>query len=142
MKILAFDPGETTGWALVSLTLAEPIRDRVVVPITGTLELWRGVYDLIDKHAPDFIVVEIFRLFPHRLRAQIGSTFPTVKVIGVIEYIADGFGISVVLQEPSDRLQVKGWWSTNYLPKSMRITSHERSALQHALLFLRRQGCL
>jgi len=137
MKVLAFDPGETTGWAF--------FEDAALGPTTGTLELWggpQGIYDLIDKYTPDFIVVENFRLFPHRQREQVGSTFPTVKVIGVIEYIAEGWSIPVVFQEPGDRKQVKGWWSTDFLPKGMRITPHERSALQHAILFLRRQGCL
>lgn len=99
MRILAIDPGKTTG-----VVVAE-IQDHEVTGIVQQFELgWEERFMLIpfiqgmrpEQGAPQQfseIVLEAFRLYPHEYRRQVGSDFPSVRVIGIVEaaaYLAGG----------------------------------------------------
>lgn len=90
MKILAIDPGETSGMVRLDISnlvrLGEvrqgviPVFVRAVDPATLYRELeGPGIYDAV--------VIEEFRLYPWLATHQSYSTLPTVKVIGVVEYL-------------------------------------------------------
>jgi len=131
MRVLAFDPGKTTGWALVDGTHYEG----------GELLSWYGADRLIIKLHPDVVVVESFRLFPHMAKTLIGSTFPTVEVIGTLKYMTEHhMGCPLVLQEPSEAKQIRRLPPKERLPIGHKLSPHEKSALQHAILYLKRQG--
>ena len=88
-RILCFDPGETTGWALL-------VGDKLVE--WGQFPLWEGVPRLMRRRRIDYVVVEQFRLYRDKARAMIGSTFLPVQVIGVIRYLAEQKGIPLHFQ--------------------------------------------
>jgi len=78
VKLLAFDPGKTTGWFL----LEEPH-----CPVAAgelPLELDR-IVAVLDRYQPDEVVVEAFRLYPWRSKEQSWSDFPAVRVIGAVQ---------------------------------------------------------
>jgi hypothetical protein len=97
MFIVAIDPGEATGVAIVSVDL----HDHDVDSVLQTYEIaWDDRFSLIPLITdmrkapllPNKIVVESFRLYPSEFQHQIGKEFPSVRVIGIIEsacYLAD-----------------------------------------------------
>jgi len=127
MIVLAFDPGETTGYAVLS-------SDRETF-VMGSFEGWSLVRALMGSYLPDVVVVEQYKLYPYAARSQVWSSFPTVEVIGVIKYLAERHSIPVVEQSAADAkfVNVKR-------TKEKKGDRHAYSALRHALLHLRRQG--
>lgn len=88
-RIIAFDPGKTTGFCLVDfhdngVGNVAKIREIAwdnrfsILPLLGSLSL--------DGPLPiDAIVVESFHLYNHEFKHQVGSEFPSVRIIGIIE---------------------------------------------------------
>lgn len=127
MKILALDPGKTTGYILY-----EP--DTHTVLEKGELELFDRVDDLISL--ADFVIYESFGLFEHKAKDQIGSEFEACQVIGVIKYFLKKTGKDYVVQKPSDQI----FFDDKKLAKlNMRSKSnHINSATKHLLMYLLR----
>jgi len=140
MKILAFDPGETTGWALMKWD-----RDSAKIPFlapknsykvsTGELDHYEGIKALITKAEPAIVVYEGFKLYPWKAEDKIWSNFPTVEVIGVIKYIVENDFPEIKLKEqlPKDKklcddskLKQMGLYSG--------ISPHERDAIRHTIM--------
>jgi hypothetical protein len=103
--ILAFDPGETTGYCEIEV-LPDGSDFKVVycreILWHERLQKLREV--LYFRNSVD-VVIESFRLFPHKAKAQIGSQFPSVRVIGTIEAYCytNNLGPEVIkFQEPGD----------------------------------------
>lgn len=122
MKVLAFDPGGTTGWAVFVDGYLN----------YGTVVKMVDIKKLIVDTRPDYIAIETFKLFPWAAKSLSWSTLDTVKVIGVMEYIAAEMGIPTVLQSPADAKAIK--------IKRLNASRHAVDAVCHGLLFLRRQG--
>lgn len=127
MIVLAFDPGVTTGYAVLS-TDGE-------MQVLGSFNGWELVEALIGAYAPDVVVVEKFVLYPYAAKSQAWSSFPTIEVIGVIKYLADKGSILVVEQSAADIKVVSLVYT-----KQKKGDRHAYSALRHALLYLRKQG--
>jgi DNA-directed RNA polymerase sigma subunit (sigma70/sigma32) len=127
MKILALDPGKTTGYILY-----EP--DTRTILERGELELFDRVDDLISL--ADFVIYESFGLFEHKAKDQIGSEFEACQVIGVIKYFLKKTGRDYVVQKPSDQI----FFDDKKLAKlNMRSKSnHINSATKHLLMYLLR----
>lgn len=85
LRILAVDPGETTGIVAASVTM-DAVR-RIQLHFTHHLpydsRFW--LHELIGKYMPDVLLVETFRLYKHKRDSQVGSAFETVRVIGILE---------------------------------------------------------
>jgi len=123
MKLLCFDPGETTGWALFA-------GGEIV---GGTFPMWGVVPKLIQEHDPDVILYEAFHLRQNAAHRLVGSSFPTVEVIGVIKFCASRVGILVVAQPPAARVGIR-------LVRIPGLTVHGRDAAKHGLRYLIKQG--
>lgn len=90
--VLAIDPGTTTGWAKVEgivLPCEEHPRGSFKYVAGGTLrgvqDAWeqRGIYEGVD-----IIVVEDFRIYPHKATSLIGRKLSAPKEIGRVELLA------------------------------------------------------
>lgn len=94
-QVLAIDPGQTTGVVVAELQNYE------IASIVQQYEMgWARRFELIplvaglcasDGGTPpqcSVIVLEAFRLYPHEHRRQVGSDFPSVRVIGIVEAAA------------------------------------------------------
>lgn len=93
MKIAAFDPGRTTGYCVVDFHDNDVGKILDMQEITWD-ERFRILPILANKSygqrpggpfALDVIVVESFHLYNHEFKHQVGSEFPSVRVIGIIE---------------------------------------------------------
>ncbi len=94
-KILAIDPGITTGIAAmfgdggVSFTMSYK-RD----------DLLHHLRELIPH--TDLVAIESWRLFASHSARRVGSDFPEVKLIGVIEYLCELANVPFVFVQPAE----------------------------------------
>lgn len=108
MKIVALDPGLTTG---ICVAHWESGREFTLLQ-TGVIE-WENRFKVIDfvlqSHKPSFIVVESFRLYSHKAREQIGSDFPSAQFIGTLQAYAYEHGLldNIRLQPANVRSSVR-----------------------------------
>ena len=136
INIFAYDPGQTTGYCQTvvqddgfSFEVKEcrEIAWDEALPIIGNLFTW------VRKES--IVVVESFHLFPHKAKSQIGSGFPSVRIIGVIETYAYMMGIppkDIKYQAPSDISRVE------VLPEHVKMVAgspHKIDAYKHARLY-------
>lgn len=97
-NFLAIDPGDIhQGVAYfeidISLEVGSTLRR------FWTRDLKRdALLRLVEDASIDALVVETFVLYPWMAREQGYSKFPTVKVIGVLEYIAELRGLPIFIQ--------------------------------------------
>lgn len=95
MRIIGFDPGETTGYVDVRLhddyLHVEDVRE---IPFVDRFNIVELIYGMQEQYVyamsppvplPDIVVVESFRLYAHAAHHQAWSHFPSVLVIGVID---------------------------------------------------------
>lgn len=133
MRVLALDPGETTGYAFVELASGvSPKEARPTIRAYGVIPLWHGADSLVDTCRPDVIVLEAFRLYPHKAKQQYWNPMLTSQVIGAIKYIAEQRDIEVVEQSASFGLGHE-LDTTDFREVRNR---HARAALRHALSYL------
>jgi len=106
--VVSFDPGKTTGFVAGEWSGGKEIGLTEVTVIPWNDRFYQ-TKDLLKFHVPDYIVVEAFRLYPHRAKSQIGNTFPSSQMIGIIQTYAYEQGIldRVVIQPAGNRSSVK-----------------------------------
>ena len=146
MIVLGVDPGQTTGFCLLKNCQG---RQRVYSLLEAGQILWDrrklDMYALLSGTyrtrlpVPEAIVIESFRLRPGRAMEQVGSTFPSVQVIGNIEAFQFALSLSVplIFQEPSIISRVE------ILPEHEdRLTGkpHAQDAYKHARYYLVKGG--
>jgi len=136
MKILAIDPGYTSG-----ICIADASDDFKVIQV-GEFK-WNARFEFLEtlltgkyiyQNVPltlDVVITENFRLRPDKAHTQIGKTFPSSQIIGTVEYLCYVENIPFVLQEPGARTRVK------ILPEHehMVVGPHQHDAYQHARLY-------
>ncbi len=132
-KILGVDPGESTGFVVVTAT---PGSRSATVHEFGVLRLWHGLGTLAKRTRPDVIVYERWRLYPWAARSLTWSELLPVQVVGVLKFVAEMLGTPCIGQNASFRKNVK-------LPASrfrQVDNKHARDALQHVLAFIQSGG--
>ena len=134
-KILAFDPGATTGWVMIQL------KDRKIVD-HGTFLLEDVDYTthlFARIKSKTIIIIERFRVRPGA-GATAWSSEPSIQVIGVIKKCAKILNCTIVMQEPA-----QGKRMTNDILRDAgydldKVKNHHiRDALRHAVVWMRKQ---
>lgn len=138
--IIAFDPGETTGVAIVQWSLktkAAAVRyafQRGGVGLKGYLMLMQEGMAGPFRTANVCMVCEQFRLYPWKGKAKAWSGLPEVLAQGAIEYVAYTLGAELHYQTPA---MMKGLYPDKApARREMRehgVRVHARDALCHAL---------
>jgi len=128
-RVLVFDPGESTGWMLGNF--AGDIIDG------GTdIKGHSGIADLILQHSPEIVVCERFHLFPGAAKSFSWSTFYPCEIIGVIRYMCEEHGITLVEQNPSIKRYAGGFQKDWTEFKARNITTeHTKDAYLHLKYF-------
>lgn len=138
--VATFDPGLTTGYCVVQV--AHDLPAGFVVLESGVVK-WStrvlGVRALLRKYRPNLTVVEEFKLYKHKAQDQIGSDFPSVRVIGIIETYMVEFelgapafqGAALIAGAPPVRILEE---HVSLLHNS----EHARDAYKHARYFVSR----
>lgn len=134
-KVLAFDPGETCGWAYFEKGKLRA-KGQITVPIVKeTLEA-QEVHHLVQGTDPDVVVIEDYKVYAHKAQAHTWDSLYTPKLIGYIQCSTQLLdGCSIVNQMAStkqfcsnDKLKQWGYYQT-----SMR---HANDAIRHGCYYL------
>jgi hypothetical protein len=127
-----FDPGFTTGWALVNWDDGESLDEGTVS--FGLMADWLIDRERMLHDQTRVIVVEDFALRGGKEKAQIGSHFETVQVIGMLRLWAARAGMSIHLQAPSIKPIAQRY--TGRVPKGAHSKSHSVDAYNHVEYYL------
>ena len=127
-RILAIDPGDTTGWALF---------------VDGTLAEWGHVggnfttlETLIKTARPDVLVVEEYRIYGWRAKQHSWSDVPTLRLIGAIQMLAAQQRMPIVMQTAqqakgfSEDEKLRAW---NFYQTGMK---HANDAIRHGCYYI------
>ncbi len=130
-RLLALDPGGTTGWAVFDGTVLE---DAGQQKLDGL-----GLQGLVHRVRPDVIVLENYRIYRQKAMSHIGSEVLPARLIGALELIAESRHIPLHLQMAGpvkavvtdDKL--RAWVKAH---KQIQAGPHARDAIRHGLYFL------
>lgn len=127
-KVLALDPGETTGWFYRDFATGE--MQGGTVPKDH-----QRVVDLIMDLKPDLIIYETFHLYPGKAQSLAWNSFYPCEVIGVIKLIATGLKCELVAQAPSVKKYAGGlqadWVHFQHNDLKEKVTEHVKDAYLH-----------
>lgn len=124
--IIAFDPGKTTGIAMLDSDYH--IRTMITDSLT---EIWL----LLHEHNPSIIIYESFVLYAHKASAQIGNDFPSAQVIGVLKLYAELNNVVLYAQPAASAKQLISDQALQRLG-SYPISTHARDAKRHLCYWL------
>lgn len=130
MRLLALDPGETTGFAIF---------DDGKLQVASEFPLWRSLGGLFGSVGVELVVCERFSLYGHKAQSLTNSEFPTVQVIGVVRYLSEWQEVPVHFQ-PASVIHSGGKLSPLMKPLVDELGvkgSHARDAAAHGLWFLK-----
>jgi hypothetical protein len=135
-RILALDPGETTGLAFFDTTdpgWAGAIDQVKTWPIDHGI---RNLGILLDEMKPNYVVYESYNVYSWKADQHKGSSVPTIQVIGIIQTLCVQRNIPFSSQTPQnaktfctdDKLKAWGLWTPG--------KKHGRDATRHACFWL------
>lgn len=124
MKMICYDPGHTTGWAI--------FEDNKLLS-AGESEDWKDVREQLDTGQFDLVLIEEFKLYPWKAKHKSWDTFTEIEVIGVIKEYCHYNKIEVELQLAAQ----KDFFSNDKLKKLFgNIPSrHAKDAVRHGLVY-------
>lgn len=131
MRVIAFDPGEMTGWAIGTLYPEE----RLVIDSFGFDPWKKAAMDymrVMEGDNPfDVVVYESWRLRRGKEKELIGSDMQSSQCIGIIKYGAWKAHAQLVTSEPAYKPVIDAMMGgTLYLPNRDRV-EHYRDAVRH-----------
>lgn len=142
-RVLAVDPGVTTGWSLWDPTMERPQTGQdQQYEFCRRVETWLEASWLAywAKEITLEVVVERYTVGPETIKKTRQNA--SLEIIGVVRYLCGKFGVPFSLQTPADakafatneKLKRCGWWSPGQ--------QHANDATRHLLLGLARRGNL
>lgn len=157
MRIIAFDPGETTGFVIAEVEVTTSIvkvEIKTLDEFTGLLELFNICQKLYEGWI-DFVVIEDYIIYPNKAMSHAGSKVLAARTIGHIEFATMQFGLTksqlssgshveylmpeIVFQTAS---MAKSLWPdkrlAKYLGKVSHLSNHKRDAIRHAFTWIER----
>lgn len=144
MKILAIDPGNTTGIAILSVEepgLTKFVLEQLMSKGTAHLDGARSdLYWLIRTEAPDGVVIEDYRIYADKAGMHIGQRILPIELISSIETICS----LLTPRIPTSRMAAskKGKWPDariqHWFPEMLTRCEdqHQLDALKLGLTFL------
>lgn len=131
-SVLAFDPGESTGWCF---------RNTSGGYTGGTLPRnHETVGRFLVEHNPNVVVIERFNLYPGMAKSLAWNSFYPCEVIGVIKYECMLLGIPCVEQAPGVKKYFGGFqddWTQVKQTPGFHLTEHVKDAYMHLKYFER-----
>jgi len=134
MRLLGIDPGRTTGICIANDNdglIVEHVEEVLWDDRFMFLSLLRTLADASGPLQLSAIVVESFHLYQHRAKQQVGSDFPSVQVIGIVEAAAFLYASSTcpIIYQPASSIA-----RTEVLPQhklSVGGSEHTKDAYKH-----------
>ena len=135
-SLISIDPGETTGYSVwlenSFLPALSGQKDTTEIAEAGFLA---DLTKLIDKYKPKFLILEEYRIYPHKTKVHTHSDLHTPRLIGAIELIASSASNSVKVLKQGAHL-AKGFVSDKKL-KHWNLYEpghpHRNDAVRHAI---------
>jgi hypothetical protein len=136
LRIVAVDPGKTTGWAILDGPLGIRFGESPFMEFHGRADNYLRLRH--DTGHQVRVVCERFVITGGTVTVSRGDTNWSIETIGVVRYLADKYGHLFELQGAGDAkklgsgelLRRLGWWS--------RGADHARDAARHLALALAR----
>lgn len=133
--LIAFDPGDTTGVAIVqggkpisTYTISMQCMINTIATKTSVFYTWKKT---------SIWIAEDFLLYPAKAAGQAFSKIPSAQVLGMLSVAAAMANKQLILQRASDVKQfatddrIRSWgWNVQHM------STHERDAIRHALFYL------
>lgn len=147
MRILAIDPGVTSGYVLAKVSNDDPsqtLEDRLKFKDIGEWEGMEALSNIVYLfNNVDVCVIERYAVYPNRARQHIGDDLYTARVIGRVEWLA--FSVSGIKElEFQSASQAKQRWPNSRLFKHLsglrHFSPHIRDATRHLLTYLETNG--
>ncbi len=135
MRLLALDPGESTGW--VSYNTETGIWEG------GTIKLDRpGVWALLNSvRRWDVIIFETFQLYASHARTLIGNKFYTCEIIGIINLYGDLRLDTKCIEQGASIKKFSPAKTSDYVWQEFKgqgkVTNHTFDAYQHMCYYLK-----
>jgi hypothetical protein len=133
--IYAFDPGDTTGWAMMRYNDGY-LWESGSVPFDDMCKFLTNRFT--HKDITVAVVCEDFALFGGKAKAQTGSKFKAVQIIGMLRLWIYDWDIEFVLQPPNIKPIAERL--TGIQPVGTHDKSHHIDAYNHGSYYLRSIG--
>lgn len=132
---IAFDPGDTTGWATFNFDTGEDIQEGQVdhLEMPEWLTLRNSFRPRVKR-----IIIEDFRLLGAKAIQQTGSRFLAVQVIGMIRLWAWPERLPITLQAPNIKPIAER--ISGRKPVGAHSKSHSVDAYNHGVYWLRKNN--
>lgn len=143
-RLLALDPGETTGWSIWESSASG---DSYALVQSGQIETWNkpthsikpcvSIFpQLLLQARVDYVIMESYRVYEWKSDSHSWSDVPTLRIIGSMETRLIDHDIPYSMQTAQlaknfitdDKLKEWGYWK--------RGERHARDSMRHALFFL------
>jgi len=132
IRVLALDPGETTGIAYFegpTLKIYQQIKEPTVELAASHLK------DVIELYKPDIVVMEDYRVYSWKTKDHAWNSLHTSRLIGAVEYVCFERRVPLwkqMAQMPKgfctdDKLRALGYYVGG---------KHARDAVRHGLYYL------
>lgn len=134
MKLLAFDPGGTTGFAEMQRRSGVSLSEWEKLQVgyrTDCKDNPDQIVELLMYKKPDIIVCEQFRLYPWKAKAQAWSQLTESQIIGAVKCYAKIYNVPCYMQTTGERDMGYMYGSVPHLPKS-NPANHAHDAWAHA----------
>lgn len=142
MKVIALDPGGTTGYAIMTTEAARTDKENstwTFGELTGGHHL--ALWDLLEAERPHYVIYERFQYQRRELDKGVSLVLVSVEYIGIIRLwlsMVERLGRPVydICQTPA---QAKNLWTDDKLEKVGLYTkgsAHIRDATRHLLYWL------
>lgn len=138
-RLLALDPGETTG---ASLVIVPPEPNQFLLESQLQITTWPleagvpNLSDVITKLKPTHVIYESYHVYSWRLNEHKFSEVPTLQIIGAIKTLC----IQQQISYSSQSAQVGKAFFTDKRLKNLDCyfegAPHARDSLRHALQFI------
>lgn len=109
MYAVGIDPGKTTG-----VVVARLHDNGGLDVLEHRFVMWEDRFDLsplFERMSVEYgppaqiaVVVESFRLYPHRSQQQIGSDFPSVHIIGMVDLLVYLWSFPEIVYQPASAI--------------------------------------
>jgi hypothetical protein len=138
-RVLAFDPGETTGAAnFLGPELKEALQIPTGLMPTAAVNVRTWINRYLDETGfkPDAIVIEDYRVYSWKAEDHSWQNMHTCRLIGAIELICHDMNVPLHKQSAQnakgfctdDKLKAWGFWQAG--------ERHARDAIRHAIFHL------
>lgn len=138
-RLLALDPGHTTGWCFFE---GADLLYAGQIPTKEPEDATKNILDLYVRWQPDIVVLEDYRVYKWRAKHHAGSDLVTSRVIGCIETLAIMYATQyqrpsiTVIKQPA---QVAKGFCTDSKMKDWGFfqtgLKHASDAIRHACYF-------